>query len=95
MENMLSRNVTEIPEASRRSLEDLLGQQLRADQRVFIMVLDSPSVPDEEQRGSAAAGLRKIIAAAQSHADRAGVSDEELDASVDEAMAHVRRRQAN
>ncbi len=92
---MLSRNVTEIPEASRRSLEDLLGRQLLANQRVFIMVLDPSAVPDEAQRTSAAAGLREIIAAAQAHADQAGVSDEEIDAAVEEAMGHVRRRQVS
>ncbi|HEX4070558.1 MAG TPA: hypothetical protein VHX68_05295 [Planctomycetaceae bacterium] len=95
MENMLSRNVTEIPESSRRSLEDLLGRQLLANQRVLIMVLDPSAAPDKEQRACAAAGLREISAAAQAHADQAGVSDGEIDAAVEEAMGHVRRRQVS
>ncbi|MBS0208976.1 MAG: hypothetical protein JSS27_08495 [Planctomycetes bacterium] len=92
---MLSRNVAEIPEANRRSLEDLLGKELTPNQRVFIMVLDSSAASDEGQRASAAAGLREIIASAQAHANRIGATDDEIDAAVDEAMAHVRRHQVS
>jgi hypothetical protein len=95
MENMLSCNVTDIPEASRRSLEDLLGRQLHANQRVCILVIDSSAVPNADQRASATAGLRELITIAQSHADQTGVSEEEIDAAVNEAMGHVRRRQTS
>lgn len=92
MENMLSRNVDEIPEASRRSLESLLGRQLEENQRVFIMVLGPAGAPSEATRRSAAVGLRDIIAMAERHMIAEGVSEEEADAAVTEAMEHVRRR---
>lgn len=92
---MLSRNVGEIPEASRRSLEDLLGRRLQENQRVFIMVFDPTKVPSDEQRAGAAAGLREIIGEAERHAAAAGVSDAEIDAAVEEAMSDVRRRPPN
>lgn len=95
MENILSRNVTEIPEANRRSLEDLLGRQLHEHQQVFIMVLDASLAPDVVQRAAAAAGLREIIAEAEAHADRVGASDAEIDAAVEAAMTHARQRQAS
>ena len=89
---MLSRNVDEIPEASRRSLENLLGRELQEHQRVFIMVLDPAAAPNEAARRSAAVGLRDIIAQAGRHADANGMSEDEVDAAVTEAMEHVRRR---
>jgi hypothetical protein len=92
MENMVSRNVNDIPEASRRSLESLLGYPLQGNQRVFIMVLDPASPPSDESRRSVAQGLRAIIDRAQRHADSSGFSDQEADAAVEEAMEHIRRR---
>lgn len=92
MENILSRNVDEIPEASRRSLESLLGGELLGHQRVFIMVLDPADTPSEAKQCSAATGLRDIIAKAERHAGANGVSEGEADAAVIEAMEHVRRR---
>lgn len=92
MENMLSRNVDEIPEASRRSLESLLGRQLQEHQRVFIMVLDPAGAPSDATRREAAVGLRDIIAMAERHADAQGITEDEADAAVTEAMEHVRRR---
>ena len=92
MENPLSRNVEDIPEASRRSLEGLLGRELQQDQRVVILVLDPAAAPSGESRRNAAQGLREIIARAERHAAGTGVSEAEADAAVEEAMAHVRRR---
>jgi hypothetical protein len=95
MDNLLSRTVTEIPEESRRSLEDLLGRQLRAGQRIFIMVLEPSVSRGDAQRAAAAAGLRDIMVEARAHADREGVTEEQIDAAVEESMAQVRRRLAS
>jgi hypothetical protein len=92
MENILSRNVGEISEPNRRSLEDLLGRQLQQNQRIFIMVFDPSAAPTDEQRATSAAGLREIITEAEKHADEVGATDQEIDAAVEDAMADVRRR---
>jgi len=89
---MISRSVDDIPEASRRSLESLLGCPLQGNQRVFIMVLDPASAPSDESRQFAAQGLRAIINRAQRYADSSGILNEEADAAVEEAMKHIRRR---
>jgi hypothetical protein len=92
MEAMVTKSVGEIPDDARRGLEGLLGHELQPDQRVFVMVLSANPVPDEPTRRGAAQGIRSIIAQAQHHADALGVSDDEIDSAVEEAMAHVRRR---
>lgn len=89
---MIAKTVGEISETARRSLEDLLGRRLQPDQRVLVMVFSAGETPDESVRREALIGLRQIIASAQRNADAKGVSDEEIDAAVEEAMAHVRRR---
>lgn len=92
METMISRYVDDIPEAGRRSLEALLGRELRGNQQVFIMLVDPSPVPSDLSRRSAAAGLREIMSIAGRHAGAEGVSENDVDAAVTAAMEHVRRR---
>jgi hypothetical protein len=92
METMISRHVDEIPEASRRSLEAILGRELHGNQQVFIMLFDLPSIPSDLSRRSAAAGLQEIMSKAGRHAEAEGVSETDVDAAVTEAMEHVRSR---
>ena len=92
MQNIVSHNVDEIPEASRRSLENLLGHELQQNQRVCILVLDPVASPTDDQRCSAAKGLRQLIAQVESHANEQGIREAEVDAAVEEALAQVRRR---
>lgn len=92
MDTMISRAVDEIPEASRHSLEALLGRELHGHQQVFIMVVDPAPCPSDISREAAAAGLRAIMSRAGGHAELEGVSETEIDAAVAEAMEHVRRR---
>lgn len=92
MSALISRNVDDLPAASRENIEQLIGSPLKAHQRVYIVVDMPPPGPSEAVRLQAAERIRQIVAQAQSHADNIGVSDSEMDAAVDEAMAHVRRR---
>jgi hypothetical protein len=92
MEAMISKSVGEIPVTAKRGLEDLLGRELQPDQRVLVVVLSSSTIPDELVRREAVEGLRQLIASAERHADEMGVTDDEIDSAVEEAMAHVRRR---
>ena len=92
MSTIVSRNVDDLPEPSRQSIEQLLGARLEAHQRVYIIVEAPLAGPSEARRSHAARRMQDLMARAQAHADAQGVSDQEMDAAVDEAMTHVRRR---
>jgi hypothetical protein len=92
MSYLLSPNVEDIPEASRRSLEIFLGRELHENQRVFIMLSDPPGVPSEATRHSAALALCAIIERAGRHTNAKVGSEDDIDAAAIEAMDHVRRR---
>lgn len=92
MSALISRNVDDLPEASRQSIEQLIGSPLEAHQRVYIVVDAPPPGPTGATRLQAAERIRQIVSQAQAHADSKGVTDVEMDAAVEEAMADVRRR---
>jgi fatty acid/phospholipid biosynthesis enzyme len=86
------RRANEIEGDPRRWVEIGLGQQLRQDQRVMVTVLNVGVEPDEETRRQAREELRQIRAEAAANIEAQGVSSEEVDAVVDEAIARVRPR---
>ncbi len=85
------RNVDEIEGDLRRWVESGLGQRLRQNQRVMVTVLNVGVEPDEETRRQALEELRGLRAEAAANIKAQGVSPEEVDALVDEAIAYVRR----
>lgn len=89
---MICRNVDDLPEASRQGIELLLGAPLEAHQRVYIVVDASPVGPGQPARTLAAKRIREIIAQAKANAESQGVSDQEIDAAIQEAMQAVRPR---
>jgi len=92
MNTFVSHNVANLSEASRENIEELLGAKLEANQRIYIVV-DAPlSGPSQAKRTAAAQRIASIISQAQAHADSRGIPDAEIDAAVEEAMAHVRGR---
>jgi hypothetical protein len=86
------QSVKDIQDSGKRWLEELLGQRLREDQQVFIMVLSPGSEPDEEARRRARAGLESVFRKTEAYAQEHGITDAEIDAAIQEAMADVRRR---
>ena len=86
------RSVDEIDGELRRWFESGLGQRLRQNQRVMVTVLNVGVEPDEESRREALEELRRIRAEAAANIKAQGLSLEEVDALVDEAIAHVRRQ---
>lgn len=89
---MTTRNVNDIPSAEREALETLLGRPLEADQQVFVMAYTPNLVPDEKVREAARKGLHQTFAAVDRHAQEHGITPEEADAAVDEAMERIRPR---
>jgi hypothetical protein len=92
MNPMVTHSVNEIPDAARRTLEDLLGRHLEANQKVCLVVLTPPEESDEETRRQAVESIRRrLLETDQSMAAR-GITTEEFDAAVDEAMEQIRPR---
>ena len=92
MSEMVTLPVNDMPEPERRSLENLLGHPLEADQQVFVMVFSAGQVPDEPTRRAAAARIRQTLAEVDRHRVANNISDEEVDAAIDEATQPIRQR---
>ena len=92
MESTSSRSVNDLPATERQVLEGLLGQPLSPDQRVFVMAYTPNAVPDKSAREAARAGLQRTFEKIDQYAAAHGVTPEEADAAIDEAMQHVRPR---
>jgi hypothetical protein len=86
-------NVRNLQENRKRVLEDILGQKLKENQQVFIMAFTPGTVPTEKDRQEALAGLKETWEKVDRHMKKHGVTGEEFDAAVDEAVKQVRHRQ--
>ena len=89
---MISLPVNNIPEPDRRSLENLLGHSLAADQQVCVMVFSPSKVADDATRWAAADSIRRTLDEVDQHRLSQGISETEVDEAVDEAMDQVRPR---
>lgn len=92
MESNTSRNVNDLQAPERETLEGILGQHLSSEQRVFIMTYTPNSVPEESVREAARAGLQRTFGKVDQYAAEHGVTPEEAEAAVEEALQHVRPR---
>ena len=92
MESITSRNVNDIPASERESLESLVGRRVEPDQQVFIMVYTPDVVPEKAARETARAGLQRIFEKVDRYAEAHGVTPEEAEAAVEEAIGQVRPR---
>ncbi|MBW3539127.1 MAG: hypothetical protein KY476_02550 [Planctomycetes bacterium] len=90
MESVI-RNVKDIDANERRYLEGTLGRQLQENQQVVIRVIDLGVEPDAATRRAALADASAIARKGRANAAARGVSEEQVDAAVDEAIDHVRR----
>jgi hypothetical protein len=86
------QSVKDIQDSGKRWLEELLGQRLRENQQVVIMVLSPGTEPDEEARHRARAGLEATFRKTEAYAQEHGITDQEIEAAIEEAMEDVRRR---
>jgi len=74
----------------RRWLEDSLGQSLREDQKVFIMAFTPGVPPDGTARQKAKKSLHQIFSKAEAHARQNGITQQQIDEAIDEAMSQER-----
>ena len=92
METMTTRNVQDIAAAERQALEALLGSPLTPDQQVFVMAYTPAALPDETLRAAARVGLKRTFDTVDRHAREHGITPEEAEAAIDEAMEQIRSR---
>ena len=93
MDSIAVRNVKQIPRQQKRSLEDLVGRELLDNQQVFILAFTPGVAPTGQARAEAMVGIEKTWAKVDRHMQEQGVTEEEFDAAVDEAVQHVRHGQ--
>ncbi len=90
MQNVSIQKASELPRSVKVAVERLLGRVIDADEEVSIAAIPPRQIPPSENRAVVAEELRQFLS--RRAAKVAGVSDEELDSAVDEAVDHVRRR---
>jgi hypothetical protein len=92
MDASITRNVTELLESDRRSLEHLLGAPLNTTQMVHIVAYTPDQEPDSATRARAAGEIERILDRGAANARSQGVTEAEIDNAVDEAMQAIRQR---
>ena len=91
-EPLTIQSVKNLQDSGKRWLENVLGQHLKENQQVFIMVFTPGVEPDEASRRQALATVKQTMAQVESNLAEEGVAGEDFDAAVGEAMEDVRRR---
>ena len=89
------QNVKDIAADKLRALEQVVGQPLHANQQVVIRVVDVGMEASDQTRKDALARAAAIARRGRANAAAQGVSDQEVEAAIDEAVRHVRRQQRN
>lgn len=87
----ITRNVDELTAADRTFLEHFLGKQLQRGQQVVVMAF----VPKENEASVREAARKRLLLAldqAARHSAEQGISAEEADEAVAEAMEAIRHR---
>ena len=93
--NAVQRNVREIDSEGRRFLESTLGQPLRDNQQVLIQVFDLDRITDEQTRQRAHEKASEIAAQGRRNAAALGVTEQEVDEAIQEALTFVRQSHRN
>ena len=85
------RDVKSIAADERRVYESVLGHALRENQRVIIRVIEGEGDRDEPVRRAALGRAVEIARRGRAAAEAQGISVEEADAAIDEAIRETRR----
>ena len=90
MESII-RDVKSIASDQRRVYESVLGHTLRENQRVIIRVIEVEEEPGEANRRAALSRAVDIARQGRAAVEAQGITAEEADAVIDEAIRDVRR----
>jgi len=89
MESLL-HNVKDLPPERRRGFEAALGETLRDDQRLLVVVVTPGVEPSDEQRAAALTDVRKLGVRGAKHRESLHVSEVEANQILDKAMESMR-----
>ena len=84
------RNVVDLPAATRSAVEGLIGHPLRDEQRLYIVALDASLEPSQETRRKAWNDIQPLLDQAAAHAEKSGLSSDEIDSIIDTECERVR-----
>ena len=88
MQNVSIQKASEMPQAMRSAVEQLLGRSIAPDEEISVVAVTPQRVPYSENRAPVA---RNLEAFQNRRADKvSGVPEEEIDAAIDEALHIVR-----
>lgn len=82
--------VSQFRPEEKQLIEQLLGEVIAPGERVMIMKFTPNAIPDEETRRAARASINRTLDAAHGRAVALGITAEEVEAAMDEAMDEIR-----
>ena len=88
----ISRDVKSLESDERRLYESVVGHALRENQRIIIHVIEVENEPDQAVRRNAIEQFHELAREASEHRERQGISVEQADQTVDEAVRAARSR---
>jgi hypothetical protein len=87
------RNVKDIEDDKRSVFESVLGQELQDNQQLLIRVITVGTEPSAAIRDAALERASQIAREGRAHAAAQGITPEQADAAIDEAIrAHRQQR---
>ena len=88
VQNISIQKASNLPPAVKSAVEQLLGRPIEADEEVSIVAAPRRQFPFSESRAQVATELENFL---NRRAEKTkAVSDEEIDAAIDETVNHVR-----
>jgi hypothetical protein len=89
MSDMINLAVSDIPEADRRSLENLLGCALTPEQQVVVLAFSPSRTADVAARRDVVERIRERLTSIDQFQSANGIDPAEVDAALDEALHHL------
>lgn len=90
MQNVAVRKMKDLDESARQWVQGVFGHQLQEEDQITLLVFPPHPAPPPQARAEGAARLETLMDRAAAKA--ADIPSQELDAVVDEALDHSRRR---
>jgi hypothetical protein len=87
----IARDVKNLDSDECRLFESVVGHSLQENQRVIIRVIELGTEPDEASRRAALTRAVEIARQGREAVESQGITAEEADAAIDEAIEAVRR----
>ena len=88
----IARDVDKIESNERRVYEAVLGHALRENQQVLLRVIELKREPDESVRRKAVEDFHELCREGTENRERQGISVEEADQAIEEAIRAVRSK---